>query len=208
MARKEKRYHYIYKTVCTITNKFYVGMHSTDNLEDGYKGSGKRLRYSIKKYGSKNHIVEILEFLPNRSSLKAREAEIINEKFLQDEMCMNIALGGEGNGGGFFSEEHMSKCSSAGIIAFRKKLESDLDMLEKFRLLAEYARSKNNSKPPLFTGKFHSEETKQKMSKIASERTGDKNSQYGTFWITNGSENKKVRNLEDIPDGWYRGRSY
>jgi len=203
MARREKRYHYIYKTVCTITNKFYVGMHSTDNLEDGYKGSGNRLRYSIKKYGSKNHIVEILEFLPNRSSLKAREAEIINEKFLQDEMCMNIALGGEG---GFFSEEHMRKCSSAGIIAFRKKLEIDLDLAEKFKLLAEYARSKNNSKPPLFTGKKHSEETKQKMSEKASERIGSKNSQYGTFWITNGSENKKVRNTEDMPDGWYRGR--
>ncbi len=46
-----RKYHIIYKTTCTITNKFYVSMHSTDNLEDGYQGSGKRLKYSVNKHG-------------------------------------------------------------------------------------------------------------------------------------------------------------
>lgn len=49
-----RKYHYIYKTTCTITSKFYIGMHSTDNLEDGYVGSGKRLWYSINKHGKEN----------------------------------------------------------------------------------------------------------------------------------------------------------
>ena len=68
-----RKYHYIYKTTCIITNRFYIGMHSTDNLQDGYIGSGKRLYYSIKKYGKENHTCEILEFLPDRLSLKNRE---------------------------------------------------------------------------------------------------------------------------------------
>ena len=51
MGRKKPHIHYIYKTTCNITNKYYIGMHSTSNLEDGYLGSGKRLRYSIRKYG-------------------------------------------------------------------------------------------------------------------------------------------------------------
>ncbi|MFA9263238.1 MAG: hypothetical protein ACEQSB_08035, partial [Undibacterium sp.] len=63
---KQKKYHYIYKTTCKITNKFYVGMHSTDNLEDGYLGSGKILGYSRKKHGDENHVREILEYLPSR----------------------------------------------------------------------------------------------------------------------------------------------
>ena len=42
MARKEKQYHFIYKTTNIITERYYYGMHSTDNLEDGYLGSGKR----------------------------------------------------------------------------------------------------------------------------------------------------------------------
>ena len=97
MARKPHTYHYIYKTICTITNKFYIGMHSTANLNDGYIGSGKRLRYSILKYGYDNHTREILEFLPDRISLKAREAEIVNENLLSDPFCMNLAKGGGGD---------------------------------------------------------------------------------------------------------------
>ena len=83
MPRKNRQYHYIYKTICTITGKYYYGMHSTNNLEDGYLGSGKRLKYSINKHGKENHIKEILEYLPNRISLKEREKEIVNESLIK-----------------------------------------------------------------------------------------------------------------------------
>lgn len=29
-----RKYHFIYRITCLITKKFYIGMHSTDNLED------------------------------------------------------------------------------------------------------------------------------------------------------------------------------
>ena len=35
---------------------------------------------------------------------------------------------------------------------------------------------------------------------------GEKNSQFGSFWITNGKINKKTRS--EIPKGWYRGRVF
>jgi len=79
MARKEKNIHYIYKTTCDITGRWYIGMHSTYNLEDGYIGSGKTLRRSIRKYGKENHTKEILEFLENREDLAKREKEIVNK---------------------------------------------------------------------------------------------------------------------------------
>ena len=71
--RKERRYHYIYKTTCIITGRYYIGMHSTDNLDDGYLGSGKRLWFSINYHGKENHTKEILEFLDSRKLLKERE---------------------------------------------------------------------------------------------------------------------------------------
>ena len=41
MSRKEHIYHYIYKTTNLINNKFYIGMYSTSNLDDGYLGRCK-----------------------------------------------------------------------------------------------------------------------------------------------------------------------
>lgn len=51
MARKEKKYHFIYKTIDTRNENFYIGMHSSDNLNDGYLGSGKRIRNIKQKHG-------------------------------------------------------------------------------------------------------------------------------------------------------------
>jgi hypothetical protein len=48
---KSKKFHFIYKTTNLLNNKFYIGMHSTSNLKDGYLGSGTHLRYAIRKYG-------------------------------------------------------------------------------------------------------------------------------------------------------------
>jgi hypothetical protein len=96
MARKPKKYHYIYKTTCKITGKFYVGMHSSDSIDDGYLGSGKILGYSRKKYGDENHVREILEFCSSRDELKQREKEIVNEELLANPLNINLKYGGEG----------------------------------------------------------------------------------------------------------------
>ena len=97
MVRAQRRkYHYIYKITNKLNGKFYIGMHSTDNLDDGYFGSGKIINYSVNKHGIENHRVEILEFLDSREELKKREAEIVNEELLSDPLCMNSKFGGEG----------------------------------------------------------------------------------------------------------------
>ena len=36
---------------------------------------------------------------------------------------------------------------------------------------------------------------------------GYKNSQYGTMWITNGIQNKKIKKDQIIPEGWRKGRN-
>ena len=210
--RRERKYHYIYKTTCKVTGKFYVGMHSTDNLEDGYIGSGKRLWRSIRKHGLENHEREILEFLPNRSSLKNREKEIVNEQFLEDPMCMNLQTGG---GGGLSGEEHKKNWIKAGSQAGNAKLKELWETNQEWSECQKEKR-KANWKDPLivekmlkgfnFTGRAHSEETKQKMRESAANKTAEQNSQYGTCWITNGTENKKIKRTDELPQGWKFGR--
>lgn len=56
------------------------------------------------------------------------------------------------------------------------------------------------------TGFKHSEESKNKMRiSIGDKQKGEKNSQYGTIWITNGIEQKKIKKYNKIPEGWYKG---
>jgi hypothetical protein len=89
-------HHIIYKTTCLITNKWYLGMHSTENLADGYLGSGVHLKRSISKYGKEQHVREILEHYPDRQSLHKREIALVNSTILMDPLCLNLKIGGQG----------------------------------------------------------------------------------------------------------------
>jgi len=61
---------------------------------------------------------------------------------------------------------------------------------------------------PIWTDRKHSIETKNKIGiKNSNKQKGEKNSQFGTCWVTNGVENKKIKNNKQIPDGWVRGRT-
>ena len=102
-------------------------MHSTDDLNDGYIGSGTRLKHLIYKHGKNIFTLDILEFLPNRKLLKIREKEIVNKDFLLEEKCMNLKPGGTG---GFNNEEHQFKCSQAAGLKHRERLLND----EEYRL--------------------------------------------------------------------------
>jgi hypothetical protein len=94
MAKKgygtRKKYHFIYKTTNLLSGRYYIGMHSTDDLNDGYLGSGTYLRRSINKHGKENHSIEILEFLNSREELAAREREIVSLQEIAKKECMNL----------------------------------------------------------------------------------------------------------------------
>jgi hypothetical protein len=211
MARKEKNYHFIYKTINTINNKFYIGMHSTDKLNDGYVGSGTRLWYSINKYGKENHKLLILEFHPTRILLKERERELINDNQLKDPMCMNCKRGGEGGLDGL-CDESIAKIRK-GASEFMTNLWKDEKFITRHiqrsseRMKDRHKRGK--IKYNTFTDKKHTEETKRLMSIKASRHTGNKNSQFGTCWITKDNINKKIKNsnlLTFTNEGWHKGR--
>lgn len=218
MPRKQKKYHYIYKTTCLVTGKFYVGMHSTDNLEDNYLGSGKILGYSRCKYGDENHVREILEYASDRKSLALREKEIVNEDLLKDPLNINLKYGGDGGTHGRESEIWARSGYKDKIIplisAGNKKRWEDSNYRKK--VLEGTARSwlnptakMLNRKPP-FLGKHCSDEHKKKISESNKKMTGEKNSQYGTSWVIFDSMKpikiKKDQLDEYISRGYRQGR--
>lgn len=208
-----RKYHFIYKTTCEISGKWYIGMHSTYNLDDGYLGSGAYLWHSINKYGEENHTVEILEFCDDRDSLICREKQIVNSAILKEELCMNLRQGGSG---GFSSTEHQQKTSRAGGLGYGRKIKEDVEFAamvkEKYSLILKRTHSQGKIKYNNFKGKHHSEETKKRMSEShIGKQANEKNSQYGTCWINNGLTNRKIKKeeLEQfllLNEGWVKGR--
>lgn len=99
----------VYKTINTVNNKIYIGVHKTNNPNefDGYLGCGvfiydrhtylKRdypICLAIRKYGVGNFHREVLFVFDTLQEALNKEAEIVNEDFIQDKNNYNVALGG------------------------------------------------------------------------------------------------------------------
>ena len=93
----DKKYHFIYKITCVLNGKYYIGVHSTSDLEDGYMGSGTILMHALKKHGKDNFKREILFQYPSRTMAFIKERELVDINVASDPESYNIAVGGNGN---------------------------------------------------------------------------------------------------------------
>ena len=94
-------YHFTYITICNTTHKFYIGKHSTKNLNDGYIGSGNYIQKAISKYGKDSFTRHIIQFFNNEEDAFLNEAKILTEEVIKTynddlDMCYNLQSGGSG----------------------------------------------------------------------------------------------------------------
>lgn len=208
----------IYQITNKINGKIYIGKHQTKDLNDGYMGSGKHLKYSISKYGIENFEKEILFQFDNESDMNAKEAELVTEEFCLREDTYNICVGGKG-GFSYINKnvwteekrkEHNRKINplytdykytmiELSKIGTRKYKESGM-AAAKNKAAIESGKNKGN------TGKKYS------IPKLKghTNQTGNKNSQFGIkrYWINKNGERKKILEYElnsFLSDGWKRG---
>lgn len=216
-------FHYIYKITNKINNKIYIGAHSTENLDDGYMGSGKLLKRAQDKYGIENFSKEILEFFDDKTSMFESEKNIVTEEFLKRPDVYNLKLGGEGGWDHLNTKEYLDKKKEAslkGAAAFKTRFENDSDFKEKYRKMGserfkqlwdnpKYREKFLNTKS--FLGKTHTPETINKMKESHARnkhQQGEKNSQFGMMWIHSLDEkvSKRIKKTDPIPEGWFKGR--
>ena len=196
----------IYQITNLIDGKIYIGKHQTKDLNDGYMGSGRRLKLAKIKHGIENFKKEILFQFDNEVDMNAKEVELVTLEFCLREDVYNLCPGGHGGWGYVnvsgikLSAEYKQKHRESMMKTnnFKNRVLSENGR----KLLSEHAKNKKT-----FLGKSHSKESKEKISiAMANKTVGAKNSQFGTMWITNDIENKKIKKDLAVPDGWRKGR--
>lgn len=220
----------VYKITNIINQKIYIGVHKTDDLNDGYMGSGVYLKNAQTKYGMSAFKKEYIQIFDNVDDMFKMESQLVNEEFVSRQDTYNLTTGGRG-GYQFVNSNPEMKMAAAikGREATDKILEErygvewrkELTKLaaegrteESYRLIAERAAKTIMEKygHGVFYGKTHTEDSKQKIAKAnKGKRTGGDNSQFGTCWVHSLTQqlNKKIKKDEletYIKDGWIHGR--
>lgn len=103
----------VYKVTNDINGKIYIGAHKTNNPNDSYMGTGKNILKAHKKYGIENFTKQVLFEFDNSKDMYDKEAELVNEDFVNDPNTYNIKLGGEGGLGSKKSEVTKQRMSIA-----------------------------------------------------------------------------------------------
>lgn len=131
-------YIFVYQTICEANGKSYVGVHKTNDLNDGYIGCGVRVgkpstfsemnnafHNAVKKYGAENFKRYILSFYDTYEEALDEERFIVNTSWVKRKDNYNTAIGGKGSPWVGMDEEtkkmHIAKQSGSNSVFFGKK---------------------------------------------------------------------------------------
>lgn len=195
-------YYTIYQVKNLINSKIYIGKHQTEDLDDGYMGSGKHLKRAIKKYGIENFEKTVLFVYETEEEMNNKEKEIVTEDFCKRKDTYNICEGGKG-GFGYINENglNIGNLNNDGSETHKKRSSrsylgwSDENREKNLMRMKEFA-SKNKFKK----GCPYAEEMRKKardrirelkQANLIGKRYGDKNSAYGKMWVFNENGDKK-----------------
>jgi hypothetical protein len=162
--------HIVYKTTNILNNKYYIGVHSTHNINDNYLGCGhwrgRKLRKNsnvpilnaFNKYGDINFKREILFILDTREEALLMEEQLIN---IDDPMTYNARTGGKSD---YIFTESVKKRMS------EKAINRSKSNLLQINILKEYSRQRKNKTYVQIYGEEKAKEISLKKSKALTGR--------------------------------------
>src|ERR1700740_1931030 len=89
--KKERLFYTVYVIESKITGEFSFGQHATDDLDDKYFGSGKRICALVSKYGAVNFRRTILFIYETLREALRKEIELISSN-LNNPLCLNSSI--------------------------------------------------------------------------------------------------------------------
>jgi len=202
MKIKNKKYYTVYQITNLINKKVYIGFHSTNDLDDGYLGSGKLIKQAIIKYNPENFFKEYLAIFDNKEEAEKLESDLVDYNFVQRDDTYNLSLGGNvlilsGKNHYMYGKTWEEAIGSEKANVLREQVSKRFkgtvltnSHKEKISFISKKRWSDPDFKQRMSnnrTGYTHSEETKMKISKS---NTGKKLSKKHREII---SENQKKR---------------
>ena len=226
-------YRYIYKITCTagsFKDKFYFGQHTTENMEDGYKGSGKLLLKYYKKYPH-DFIKEIISFHDTYDELNEAEEKIVS-LWLGHPMCLNLTEGCgrlpdnviERSAASYTGYKHTDEtkelmrqraaerkkwCEETGNPYFSKSRKGLYHPTEETRQKLSIASKKMWANRPRAEKKSRAKYTPEERSALQAKYIKERN--VGAKWMTDGTNEYFVRvelQQEYADKGYVYGRLY
>ena len=223
------KHYLIYQIRNKLNGMIYIGQHQTENVNDGYMGSGILITRAIEKYGLENFEKTNLFECKSEAEMNAKEAEIVNKDFIARDDVYNMAIGGFNWSSA--NKRYTKERRSADMKKFFDSMTDD-ERKHYFQLktklyyewwnnLSECQKSefsdkvsngiKNHIKKygALFANHKHSDETKNKISAAKKGKCcGKANSMHGKIWICNDKTHESKTHLSSlpIPEGWRKGR--
>jgi hypothetical protein len=231
----EKKYNFVYKTTHKESGKYYIGVHSTDNIDDGYLGSGTRIKSSIKKYGKDSFERDVLRYFDNKKDAYLYEKKLVTLDLIGSDLCMNMTEGGyggamSGDKNPMFGKKHSDDVKSyiSKINKGRKRSKETRAKISKrnynsiwinngyeerfvekdFEFKEPWVRGRVFRKKPKLSESHKNKIRKSRVGIVLSDAHKKKIGKFSSsrMWITNGTETRYVSKDSEIPDGWKRGR--
>ncbi len=182
-------YHYVYLLEDIETKEFYIGSRSSELHPsiDPYLGSMKVWKPNKSKL---KKIILKDDFIDRESALEYEALEIL--KNIENSLNRNYSIPGK-------------KFYTKGFVTVKddKGKCFNISIYDQRYLSGELKHHNIGNKNTILD--------KEKNSRIHlghKRQSGEKNSQFGSKWMTNGTENKRLDNNLDLPDGWRLGKSY
>jgi hypothetical protein len=178
---------HLYKITNKLTGDYYVGKHNGWE-QNGYWGSGLRIKSSVEKYGKENFNYEILCYGSPEFILKLEEKYVTLELIESDEKCLNLMAGGYGSTQ--ITDDTRKKLSEA-----RKGHEMYKDPIRNKKISESLLGNKHSEERKekirqKALGRIHSLETREKRGKSIS----------NLLWMNNGQ--KMIRVNKEVKDAY------